>query len=448
MQLPIVLEPPFRQERGRCWRVQLGPAVVWAADTAERPTICPLGLFEDARRLGPAHASHAEIAAAGAGRFSVWRDGWLYFSTSDDSDPNANGRVYQLDLEDAQVQRGNSAGEANHLTPAVAAALQSVQGLPASFTPGQGFTSIRKGLEVLYPPGVLDFNAGAVARTFADLDLAATRYSGYLEEISKCDVVFLSIMCAGRTWIRFFLQTYLEKAANTSISLVPRSIPRTALSPSVCFTHDFFDLFETLPAPPGIVFEPLIRQRPLILLTRDLRDLAVSWFYYLRSSQPETFARLVPDGSIGAFVDSPVLGIERLAAVHELQMAMFRDHEGPKLHLAYEQIHAAPRTEFERLLRFLLIGNMQAAAFEAAFAQSTFGAMQALEIEISKAGKAKDYLRLGVDNWSGDRDDLKVRSGKVGRFRDLLPELGDPAELSARYPITKRVLERTDTLPA
>lgn len=446
MQLPIALERPFRHERGGCWRVQLPAAVAWAADTAERPTVCPLTLFEDERRLGPSHASHAEIAAAGAGRFSVWRDGWLYFSTSDNSDPNANGRVYRLDLEDTQANRGNAAGEIDRLAPAVAASLQSVRALPASFTPGQGFAAIRRGLEVLYPPRVLDFNAGALAQALADLDLAAIRYGGYHEEIAKSDVVFLSIMCAGRTWIRFFLKTYLEKAAATTISLVPRSIPRTAVSPSVCFTHDFFDLFETLPAPPAIVFEAMMRQRPLILLTRDLRDLAVSWFHYLRVSQPETFARLVPDGSIGAFIESPIVGIERLAEVHELQMAMFRDHAGPKLHLAYEQLHASPRTEFERLLAFLLTGSIQTDAFEAAFEQSTFGAMQALEIEISKAGKAKDFMRLGVDNWSGDRNDLKVRSGKVGRFRDLLPALSDPAELGARYPITKRVVEETDTM--
>ncbi|WP_421998991.1 sulfotransferase domain-containing protein [Reyranella sp.] len=437
MKLPIVLERPFRHERGHCWRVRLDDAISWATDTAERPRVCPLALFEDATPLGPPHALHAAVATSGTGRFSVWQDGWLYFSASDNSDPNANGRTYRLDLSDAAAARapGSEAG----LPAAVAAATRSVAALPAQFTPGQAFSAVRAGLDALYPSHILDF--AALSAPLADADLVATRYAGYLDEISRSDMVFLSIMCAGRTWIRFFLQTYLERATGEALSLVPRSIPRTSVSPSLCFTHDFFDLFETLPAEPAIVFEPLIRQRPLILLTRDLRDLSVSWYHYLRISQPEAFARLVPDGSLSAFVDSPILGIERLAAVHERQLNLFRSHAGPKLHLSYERLHAAPRADFARLLAFVLPGGIEGDPFEGALAASTFDAMQALEIEISKAGEARRYMRLGVDNWSGDKNDLKVRSGKVGRFRDLLPSLDDPAILAARYPVSRRVLD-------
>jgi len=52
-------------------------------------------LYEDGRPLGPAHAAHASIRSAGHGAFSHWKDA-LYFATSDNSDPNLNGRQYAL----------------------------------------------------------------------------------------------------------------------------------------------------------------------------------------------------------------------------------------------------------------------------------------------------------------------------------------------------------------
>ena len=54
-----------------------------------------LRLFEGARELKPAHALHGEIRQQGAGRFSHWGE-WLYFSTSDGTDPRHNGRTYPL----------------------------------------------------------------------------------------------------------------------------------------------------------------------------------------------------------------------------------------------------------------------------------------------------------------------------------------------------------------
>jgi hypothetical protein len=52
-----------------------------------------LELREDGRLLGPAHSQHADIGSKGGGRFSHWND-WLYFSSSDGTDPRANGRGY------------------------------------------------------------------------------------------------------------------------------------------------------------------------------------------------------------------------------------------------------------------------------------------------------------------------------------------------------------------
>ena len=66
------------------------------ADTENDPYRSPIELYENEKRLGPPHTAPDEIAALGGGRFShKHKNGTtLYFSASDNSDPNANGRAY------------------------------------------------------------------------------------------------------------------------------------------------------------------------------------------------------------------------------------------------------------------------------------------------------------------------------------------------------------------
>ncbi len=62
------------------------------SDGEDNPRASTLVVKEDGKRLGPAHSLHADIAAAGGGRFSHW-DSSVVFSTSDNSDPRENGRT-------------------------------------------------------------------------------------------------------------------------------------------------------------------------------------------------------------------------------------------------------------------------------------------------------------------------------------------------------------------
>lgn len=55
----------------------------------------PLELFEDGWPLGPAHAPHDAIRTIGMGSYSHWRGG-LYFSSSDNTCPQTNGRRYSV----------------------------------------------------------------------------------------------------------------------------------------------------------------------------------------------------------------------------------------------------------------------------------------------------------------------------------------------------------------
>jgi FkbM family methyltransferase len=83
----------FRKERGRCWYYRL-PATFPSGDsnaTGEASTL----VLENQRALGPGHAAHDDIRVKGGGLYSHWGSS-LYLSTTDDSDPNTNGRVYTV----------------------------------------------------------------------------------------------------------------------------------------------------------------------------------------------------------------------------------------------------------------------------------------------------------------------------------------------------------------
>lgn len=65
------------------------------SDSSRWPERSSLHLLEDGRTLGPAHALHQAIREEGAGRYSHW-SGNLYFSSSDNTDPRTNHRVYEV----------------------------------------------------------------------------------------------------------------------------------------------------------------------------------------------------------------------------------------------------------------------------------------------------------------------------------------------------------------
>lgn len=85
---------PFRREHGFAWQVPL-PQFADVADDMSAPTRSPLVVLEDGKVLAFRHTQHADIRAIGRGAFSHWGH-HLILSTSDNSDPNANGRLYQI----------------------------------------------------------------------------------------------------------------------------------------------------------------------------------------------------------------------------------------------------------------------------------------------------------------------------------------------------------------
>lgn len=86
------LPGPYGQEGGSAFSAQL-PDRAGIADTTAAPLQSTLRVYEDGHALGPAHATQAAVRDVGRGRFGHAGTG-VIFSTSDNSDPNLNGRRY------------------------------------------------------------------------------------------------------------------------------------------------------------------------------------------------------------------------------------------------------------------------------------------------------------------------------------------------------------------
>lgn len=89
-----LLNKPFIKEEGLAWQVSLSE-YAYGSDGMEHPYRSKLVLLEDGKPLWTRHSYHDEIRKVGLGRYSHWGEA-LYFSTSDNTDPNTNGHLYQI----------------------------------------------------------------------------------------------------------------------------------------------------------------------------------------------------------------------------------------------------------------------------------------------------------------------------------------------------------------
>ncbi len=92
--------PAFTNGGGVSWMFEVQNLANRASTYAE-PYKSSLILCEDNKTLGPGNALHSEISNKGMGLYSHWMT-YLLFSTSDNSDPNTNGRRYEVLLPEAE----------------------------------------------------------------------------------------------------------------------------------------------------------------------------------------------------------------------------------------------------------------------------------------------------------------------------------------------------------
>lgn len=209
----------------------------------------------------------------------------------------------------------------------------------------------------------------------------------------------------GRTWLRFMMGNYLLQLADVNqevdfqnvYSVVPNTLsgqvpgqPEFDQSlgiPKVIFTHETPNPDKTYPD-------------ETIYITRDPRDVMVSnWFH--RTKQLGQY-----DGSLQDFIHDEQWGIDSFVNHADSWLATV----GQERVIRYESLKLDTVATFLsacRLLDLVVSDDKAATAVEAA----SFGRMQAIE----------DRGRVVGHNYDAtDPNARRVRSGKVGGFRDYL----------------------------
>jgi hypothetical protein len=146
--------------------------------------------------------------------------------------------------------------------------------------------------------------------------------------------------------------------------------------------------------------------KKVALLTRDIRDTLVSSYFH------ETRRTGMFRDSLPAFVRDDVFGARKFVTFYTL---WYRHRHVPRelLLVRYEDLHRDPAGELARLLAFMeapVPGAIQAEAV----IYGSFDNMRLLE-----EGHALNDSML-AQRVAGDDESRKVRSGKIGGFKDYL----------------------------
>ncbi len=225
--------------------------------------------------------------------------------------------------------------------------------------------------------------------------------------LQSADVAFLSPAKSGRTWLRAMLShVYHLHYGTPEDELVSRDRfhklePRI---PRFFFSHETNEpfLLQRRLTPQGL------RDKTVVCLVRDPRDVVVSFFYQRLHRKKETAGATV---TITDDYLNPALA-SAIAKLHRLQALAAGHHDG---HLfRYEDLHADPETELARLLRILGHDDVPWHRIEAAVA---FAAFDNLKEREAQGFYRSDNLRPAD---AAEPNSFKVRRGKVGGYRDEL----------------------------
>jgi hypothetical protein len=149
------------------------------------------------------------------------------------------------------------------------------------------------------------------------------------------------------------------------------------------------------------------RGKRLILLHRDPRDAAISYWFQL-TKRDRVFS-----GTLSDFLRDPELGLESLIRFN-LTWKQEIDRSEVGLILSYEGLHADTAAELGRAVAFITERYPQPARLFEAVAAAGFDAMRALE-QSGRGGRLYGVALEPVD--PADPETYKTRDGRIGGWR-------------------------------
>lgn len=235
------------------------------------------------------------------------------------------------------------------------------------------------------------------------------------------DVYLLSFPKTGRTWLRFMIGKALALHYRPTVSddEILDLTPLTKALPSVpiiAVTHD--DSPHRKRPSELNPDKTLYKNKKVILLIRDVRDVVVSMYFHNLKREPGMHLPVHLLADLPAFVSSPVGSLDTIIAYYNI-WADNRSVPNDFLLLRYEDLAKSPINELSRVFQFLNL-NLPCDSLASAAAYAAFDNMHRLESN----GHFR-AARLTVPDKS-DPEAFKIRRGKVGGYVDYLtPQLAD-----------------------
>lgn len=248
------------------------------------------------------------------------------------------------------------------------------------------------------------------------MTLVRRNFSSRARQLSGGDAILISVPNSGRTWIRTFLAAYFCNRYSHPFALDPDQY-RDPRIPRVTYTHDLYE-HHTKTRPwdrirgKYLVPQGEVRRARILLLVRDPRDAFVSHYIELTRRTLETDEELKSQ-SMGEMLRDPIFGIALMIETMNQWLHEFCERPDYTL-LRYEDLHADPEKEFNRILAGIGVNEPERQAFDAALQFSQFGNMKKME-----ASGQYDRQLLQPGDVS-DPESYKVRRGKVGGFAEHL----------------------------
>ena len=237
-------------------------------------------------------------------------------------------------------------------------------------------------------------------------------------KLRTCEYVIVSFPKSGRTWLRAMLSGYYQVSYGIDRKEMLGSTnyhKQNNKIPTIMFTHDnYLKNYTKEPDSKAPYYD-----KKVILLVRDPRDVAVSW-YHTRRFRPNPLKRHVGIREVGENVPNMFAfvfgGLERIIGymnVWERERVRIKGF----LMVRYEDLRADPAEVLARVLDFLgTPGSDEALAQAVSYA--SFENMR--KMEQTQAFGAGDRKMAPADR--SDLRSYKVRRAKVGGYRDYFTE--------------------------
>jgi len=246
-------------------------------------------------------------------------------------------------------------------------------------------------------------------------DLWEARFLQYLL-FQDVDAFLVSYPKCGRTWLRLLLGKYVlgeNETLSDPLEILRLTQARADFS-TLEFSHDDYAHWKR----PDQIFanKQSYADKKVIFLTRDPRDVLVSYFFqYTKRGDKDLANDAGFEGSLSDFIDHDIGGLRSLVAFYNV-WAENRGVPDDFLLITYEDMHKDIGEVLGQVIRFLDWPPRENGFVEDIVESVQFGEMRKLE-----ESNALNSPRLAPPA-DGDTEGFKVRKGKVGGYTDYFSE--------------------------